>query len=115
MAHKPVAGVAGVLGGLISDPPPAPSGPLVEHDAQTGTPVREELPSASGPAPGRTARLGRPPGTPAGCATRKEKLTIRVDADLAASYRDWSWQERCQLGQLIDQALRSYQLQQRRR
>jgi hypothetical protein len=29
-------------------------------------------------------------------------------ADLAAAYRDWSWQERCQFSDLVDRAMESY-------
>ena len=39
---------------------------------------------------------------------RKEKLTVRIDADLAAAYRDWSWDARCNLGELVSQAMRSH-------
>ena len=35
-------------------------------------------------------------------------MTLRIDAELIAQYRDWSWEERRQLGELVEQALRAY-------
>ena len=35
-------------------------------------------------------------------------MTVRIDARLAAVYRDWSWDQRCQLGELFERALRAY-------
>ena len=56
----------------------------------------------------RRARLGRPPGRAAGTSRPKEKVTLRLDAELVADYRDWSWDQRCQLGELVEQALRAF-------
>jgi uncharacterized protein (DUF4415 family) len=54
------------------------------------------------------ARRGRPPGK-AATAGPKEKLTVRIAAEVVATYRDWSWQARSQLSQLLEQALKDYQ------
>ena len=36
---------------------------------------------------------------------RKEKVTLRIPNDLIAEYRDWSWEARSQLSELVEQAL----------
>jgi hypothetical protein len=55
-----------------------------------------------------TARRGRPPGRTTGSTPNKEKVTLRVDAGLMEQYREWSWLERCQLGELVERALANY-------
>ena len=35
----------------------------------------------------------------------KEKVTLRLSSELMAVYRDWSWDERCQLSDLVERAL----------
>jgi uncharacterized protein (DUF4415 family) len=110
MAKKPVSGVSGVLGELISkepegteaEPKKQPHASRQKADA-TGTP--------SGPC---RARLGRTPGNPSRNAGPKEKVTIRIPSDLIAEYRDWSWDARCQLSELVEQALSSYRKSRRR-
>jgi len=67
--------------------------------------------SESPPPPDHTvvrSRLGRPPGRNATAGSRKEKITVRIDAELIALYRDWSWQARCQVGELVQQALQQF-------
>ena len=53
-------------------------------------------------------RLGRPPGSSRVVGVPKEKTTLRIDSELMAEYRDWSWEERCQLGELVERALREF-------
>ena len=61
-------------------------------------------------------RPANAPSRPARAAARpccwneppKEKVTLRLDAELVADYRDWSWDQRCQLGELVEQALRAF-------
>lgn len=107
MAQKSIGGVAGVLGGLISNAIPAsPEPPAARTKAAAELAPQE---AAQCRAKSRThARLGRPPGRQPGRSGKKEKLTVRIDAELAETYRDWSWTKRCQLGELIEQALRAY-------
>ena len=64
--------------------------------------------------PAGTARRGRPPGKAPATATPKEKVTLRITSTLVASYRDWSWEARSQLSQLVEQALADYHDRQRR-
>lgn len=108
MARKEVGGVRGVLGGLISDAPheqtPPKQSPVSRPDA--GPPPKPS--PTSRPSKGTRARLGRPPGRQPGKTPPKEKITVRIDVRLAALYRDWSWDERCQLGELVERALRAY-------
>ena len=54
------------------------------------------------------ARQGRPPGTKKGARERKAKATFYVNSDLMDFYRDWSWEQRCNVGQLVELALSDY-------
>ena len=109
MAQKSVGGVAGVLGGLISPRPAAEPEQPEKMSIAADVPHKPESPTPRTSTLKTHARLGRPPGRHSGRSSPKEKLTIRIDAKLADAYRDWSWSERCQLGELIEQALRFYQ------
>ena len=114
MARKPISGVSGVLGELISEPQPEPPAPAAPSTIPLKTPpnaAAKEKPSANTKS---RARLGRPPGRQAEATTPKEKITVRIDARLAALYRDWSWERRCQLGELVERALRDYRKRQTR-
>ena len=108
MAQKPVNGVAGVLGELISMPAAAVSEEPAEERTQSETVAPTTARSSPPTAKKSRARVGRPPGKSLSQSESKEKLTIRVDSDLAATYRDWSWEARCQVGELIQQALRRF-------
>jgi hypothetical protein len=57
------------------------------------------------------ARRGRPPGKKTGDAAEKEKVTLRLNKELMDDYREWSWDERCQLGELVERALSQYRKQ----
>ena len=122
MAQK-LKGVGGVLGGLISPEPALPAPPesstLPVPDApapETAMPEPAEPPAPppasdkpKQKAPGRiAARRGRPPGQKPGEAADKEKVTLRLNKELMDDYRDWSWEERCQVGELVEKALIQY-------
>ena len=99
---KQLAGISGILGNYIS----AESG---QHSATTEPPSaspteRQNKQQAAKKPP---ARLGRPPGA-SRPRRRREKATLRIDATLMANYRDWSWEQRCQLGELVERALLDY-------
>ena len=108
MARKEVSGVRGVLGGLISaspaEQPAAKDSPSGRPKSNSNMHTPQEQPEPPKP----RARLGRPPGRQSGESPPKEKVTVRIDARLAAVYRDWSWDQRCQLGELFERALRAY-------
>lgn len=63
------------------------------------------------------ARRGRPPKRAGEAApgltsaADKEKVTLRLSKELMDEYREWSWQERCQLGELVERALVQYRTQ----
>jgi hypothetical protein len=109
VAHKNLGGITGVLGELISPaamahatPPPPAALPTFMPKAH-----RSEKQSKCKPITIRS-RLGRPPGRRAGVEKPKEKITVRIDAELIAAYRDWSWEARCQVGELVERALRQF-------
>ncbi len=101
--ERRITGIGGVLGEIISDDPPT-----------FGS--SDPAPSSSQLKPKRKshARAGRPPGRVQAKTRRREKLTVRIDAELVDKYRDWSWDARCNLGELVGQAMRIH-LKNRRR
>ena len=110
MARSPIAGISGILGELIGN---SPGGETEGPNAQTA--IGEQSPrSRTSPAtnppkqPRCRARLGRPAGRGQCTEGPKEKVTLRINADVIACYRDWSWEKRCQLGELVEQALATY-------
>ena len=115
MAKQTVSGISGVLGELISPPPASnestpekqpsyliqePESACTKMSAPTHEPCR--------------ARRGRPPGSSVRHDVPKEKVTLRIPSDLIAEYRDWSWEARCQLSELVERALTAYRKSQRR-
>ena len=92
-----MTGIGGVLGGLISADPPKPK-PL--EPSRLGP---QDKPKKRG-----HARVGRPPGKGPVKTRRREKMTVRIDADLVEKYRDWSWDARCNLGELVGAAMRRH-------
>ncbi len=112
MAQK-LKGVGGVLGGLIS-PEPSETASVVTPEPieqpatlpSSAEATKLKRPVAKGTS--RSARRGRPPGPKTGESSAKEKVSLRIDKDLMDEYRDWSWEERCQLGELVERALTRY-------
>lgn len=106
---KQLAGIRGVLGTYVT----AAESPGSEAEQPSPKPRREPATSTGAtPVPSRRskrpARLGRPPGKANDQMRPKEKTTLRIDAELMAEYRDWSWDQRCQLGELVERALADY-------
>ena len=85
-----MTGIGGVLEGLISDDTPTPKPAKTTRDR-----------------PGKRshARSGRPPGKVSAKLRPREKLTVRIDAEMVEKYRDWSWDARCNLGELVGRAM----------
>jgi uncharacterized protein (DUF4415 family) len=114
MAQKTIGGISGVLGELISPTPTSLASPRKERPS---VPSREPEPTGiqepTPPRP-RRARLGRPPGNTTRHLGAKEKVTLRISSDLIAEYRDWSWEARCQLSELVERALAAYRESRRR-
>ena len=75
---------------------------------------RPEHPNQAGKRdPKRRARRGRPPGKSELSRPAKEKVTVWIKKDLIDQYRDWSWEVRSQLSQLVERALTDYHDRQR--
>ena len=109
MAKTQVGGISGVLGELISpastpaEAPPRKQPPVSPQEADpTGTPRTPAAPHT------QRARLGRPPGSDSRHKGPKEKVTLRIPSELIAEYRDWSWESRCQISELVERALAAY-------
>jgi hypothetical protein len=64
---------------------------------------------------GVRARTGRPPGVPNGSRSQKLKATMHINGALLDYYRDWSWEARCNLGELIERAMVAYKATRNRR
>jgi uncharacterized protein (DUF4415 family) len=90
VAKTQITGIGGVLGEIIS--------PEADEEKQA-------QPECTKKAKHSRARTGRPPGKGTSKSPRREKLTVRIDADLIEKYRDWSWDARCNLGELVGQAM----------
>ena len=117
MASKTIGGISGVLGELISVPPtPAASSGLEQHQQSGRKAGRPGDPTSPPTAPPHgCARLGRPPLSGRQTTVPKQKVTLRVPSNLIDEYRDWSWEARCQLSELVGQALTTYHKSHHRR
>lgn len=109
MAPKAIGGISGVLGDLISSPPIAAASFGLEqpHPSVREVKLPDNLYAPTTPVQ-RRARLGRPPDNRLRTTVLKQKVTLRVPSDLIDQYRDWSWEARCQLSELVEQALLIY-------
>jgi hypothetical protein len=112
MARKTISGISGVLEELIS--PTTASTTSATRDHRQPATFSRDTGSAGGPESSRNqgcrcARLGRPPGSQRLSSSPKQKVTLRVSSNLITDYRDWSWEARCQLSDLVEQALLAYQ------
>ena len=95
MTGRRLEGIDGILGNLISAPPKK----TVQH------PNVARLQEHENP---QRARLGRPPGRSDNGHSPKEKATFRISSDLIAEYRDRSWEARCSLSGLVEEAMTAY-------
>jgi hypothetical protein len=115
MAGKTIGGISGVLGELISSTPTTTESPPHKRlSVASREPETAGIPEPPPTRPRRT-RLGRPPGNASRHTGSKEKVTLRIPSDLIAEYRDWSWEARCQLSELVERALDDYRQSCRRR
>ncbi|MCY2986508.1 MAG: hypothetical protein NTY19_01360 [Planctomycetota bacterium] len=105
-------GIVGLLDQILST---GHAGSLAPSSTGSGPrmPRPEPGPIDSAGTPTATSRRGRPPGKAPSMATPKEKVTLRITSTLVASYRDWSWEARSQLSQLVERALADYHDRQR--
>jgi len=84
-------------------PEPAPSPP-----AKLALEVEAETPKAKTTAKAVAARRGRPPGTRAGGASEKKKVTWSIDPDLYEAFVRRSYREECQVWELLERAIKDY-------
>ena len=103
---KQLTGIHGVLGTYMTSRTEEPPSPAAEQVKQP--PVKAKKTRTPTVRPNKPARLGRPPGKSNENSRPKEKATLRIDAELMTDYRDWSWEKRCQLGELVERALADY-------
>lgn len=107
MAGKTIGGISGVLGELIS--PATHEEPIRSVPLPIGSQEAKSVsPEASTSVRPCRARLGRPVGKVTRHQCPKEKVTLRIPSSLIAEYRDWSWEARCQLSELVERALAAY-------
>ena len=109
---KTLPGIHGVLGSYLTPPaethvsrPAGSAGERVITDQQPREPRNIQR---------MAARRGRPLRKLGATAGPKEKTTLRLSAALMSDYRDWSWDQRCQLGELVERALADYRSRHRR-
>ena len=114
MAQKQLKGVSGVLG-LLTTPSTQTEEvvdlPQASDDGEKDKPNLQAMPTESvrpTQKQNQEARRGRPPGRAAQEPVVREKVSLRLRADLAQAYRDWSWEERCQFSDLVDRAMEQY-------
>jgi len=111
MSKQTIGGIHNVLDGLLSpnhQPDESPklkiAKPAEKHHAKITEPDAVQiLSNATG------ARRGRPLGKYSISSTPKQKVTLLLTTNLIAAYRDWSWDARCPLSALVQQAMEDYQ------
>jgi uncharacterized protein (DUF4415 family) len=100
-------GIGGILDGILitatSSPSKAANNPTINSPKSDTHRANE---------PEETKRIGARRGRPLGKGREskypKEKVTVWLDANLIAQYRDWSWEARSQLSTLVEDALTDY-------
>jgi uncharacterized protein (DUF4415 family) len=112
MTAQKLENINGILDRFLSDKQPdAEDRKTIPAVASTPpkTPKKDSLPSSEMPI---QVRRGRPPGKALLPNPPKEKVTLWLNRDLIAQYRDWSWEARRQLSPLIEEAMREYRRKQ---
>jgi hypothetical protein len=115
MSKQTLGGIHNVLNGLLSPV----QRPFASPEAERPKPVEKcpaEMAKQNAPeTPPKTvgARRGRPLGhsTP---VEPKSKVTLWINQALVESYRDWSWEARCQFSHLVERALADYHRRERK-
>ena len=106
MSTPRIRGVTGLLDEILSPVRQTPADTRQTHQP-TNNPGIGQSAAASTPKSPVTVRRGRPPGKP-NAALPKEKVTVWITASLIADYREWTWEARCQLSNLVERALADY-------
>jgi hypothetical protein len=107
MSDTKKAGIGGILDGILATAPgkPPKAARIQPVKSPKYNPHRANKPQE---AKKIGARRGRPLGKGSELKDPKEKLTVWLSATLIADYRDWSWEARCQLSSLVENALIEY-------
>jgi hypothetical protein len=114
----------GVIGSLTQPPKASPKTNQEPVEKETRPPAREAKPAPRKPAvepqrepppPRLKVRTGRMPGRQDKPRVPKEKATVYISAEVMGEYREWTWECRCYLGELIEQAMRDYYRRQRKK
>ncbi len=112
MVRKTADGISGVLETLLTKPsesigpaeiPPSNDRRMDKHSEANVFSEEQSEPSRSR----ICARRGRPPSSSSNGGI-KQKVTVRVQSELIDVYRDWSWEVRSSLSQLVERALMEY-------
>jgi len=111
MSTTQVRGITGLLDGILS-PATTPVTNFPEENYTKQSASAERRPAASDTPIRTTVRRGRPPGK-ARISPPREKVTVWIESSLIDSYRDWTWQARCQLSHIVERALAAYHEQHR--
>ena len=117
MAKTRLSGIDGVLQGLLSSVPGSPG--AFFHGSTTQSPViTQRSPNSEGSQkrglPRHTTRCGRPVVQSGNPQQSKQKVTFRIRAALVDEYRDWSWEARCCLSELVERAMLQFRKRHRR-
>ena len=114
MAKRGIDNVLGTLVGPLEpvDQPEPTARPTREPTsslpAKPALEVEAETPKAKAMAKSVVARRGRPPGSRAGGAAVKKKVTWSIDPDLYEAFVKRSYREECQVWELLERAIKDY-------
>lgn len=106
MTPPTVRGVRGLLDGILSPTVLSSAEPVTVEPIAT-VPIRNDHAARSATVSPAFVRQGRPPRKQSADAA-KEKITVRITSSLIAEYREWTWEARCQLSQLVERAMTHY-------
>jgi hypothetical protein len=101
-----IRGITGLLDEILSPAGQTAAGIGQAHQLTNNPPIGQSAVASARQLP-ITVRRGRPPGK-ANAALPKEKVTVWITASLIADYREWTWEARCQLSNLVERALADY-------
>lgn len=110
------SGVEEVFAGFSSQgrnaEPSKPAQP--KKPASASTKVSKQKPASKPPTTAAVprARTGRPPGSQ-NSERPRVKATIRLDPTIKADFIDWSYERRCSLGDLLEQAVMEFHRRQK--
>ena len=108
MSKHQQTGIQGILNDILSSP-------VAEERRRATSPAeRHNGIPASRPTEQIPTRRGRPVGSGRRAQRLREKTTLRIERELIADYRDWSWEARCNLSGLVEKAMADYQRRNRR-